>query len=201
MKIFCIGRNYSAHAKELQNEIPEEPVIFMKPETALMTTSEMYLPEFSQNVQYEVELVLKINKMGKYIQPEFAMDYFDEVALGIDFTARDVQQKLKEKGLPWEKAKAFDHSAMVGHFVSKSQLDLENCQFSLKKNEEEVQKGNTADMLFSIPEIIVQISKYFSIKKGDLIYTGTPAGVGPVSEGDTLVGILEGNENFSVKIH
>ncbi len=201
MKIFCIGRNYAAHAEELKNEIPKEPVIFLKPETALLQSKEFYLPEFSNNIQYEVELVLKINKMGRYIQREFAHTYFDEVALGIDFTARDVQQQLKEKGLPWEKAKAFDNAAVVGAFLPKSQFDLGNLQFSLFQNEEKVQHGNTSQMLFDIPEILVQISKYFSVKKGDLIYTGTPAGVGKVNEGDVLAGRIEGKENFSIKVY
>ncbi len=200
MKIFCIGRNYKAHAEELQNAVPTEPVVFMKPETSLMKTSEFYLPTFSNDIHYEVELVLKINKMGKYIQPDFAMDYFDEIALGIDFTARDIQKKLKEKGLPWEKAKAFDNAAAVGEFIPKSKVDLHHLSFSLNKNGKSVQSGNTADMIFSIPDILVFVSQYFSIKKGDLIYTGTPAGVGKVEENDRLIGYLEGKENFNIQI-
>ncbi len=200
MKIFCVGRNYKAHAEELQNEIPSEPVIFLKPETSLMKTSEFYIPEFSNDIHYEVELVLKINKMGKYIQPEFALEYFDEVALGIDFTARDIQMKLKEKGLPWEKAKAFDNAAAVGAFIPKTKVDIDHLNFSLQQNGQIVQVGNTANMIFSITDLLVYISQFFSLKKGDLIYTGTPAGVGKVEENDRLTGYIEEEENFNLQI-
>lgn len=200
MKIICVGRNYVDHIDELKNERPAEPLLFMKPDTALLAANFPFvIPEFTNEVHYEVELVVKINKVGKYIEPKFAHKYYDQVSLGIDFTARDLQTALKEKGLPWEKAKAFDQSAVVGTFFSKTELaDLQNTSFELLKNGELVQKGTTAQMIWSIDELISDISKYFTLKTGDLIFTGTPAGVGKVSPNDVLVGSLEGREMFEV---
>jgi acylpyruvate hydrolase len=192
MKIFCVGRNYSEHAKELGNAVPENPVIFSKPDTALLKNSEpFYFPDFSKDVHHEVELVIRINKVGKKIQEKFARNYYNEIGLGIDFTARDMQSKLKEKGLPWELAKAFDGSAPIGDFVSVEGLDVNNINFSLKKNGVEVQKGNTAQMIFSFDAIVSFVSQYFTLKVGDLIYTGTPAGVSKVEIGDKLEGFIE----------
>ena len=192
MKIFCVGRNYSEHAKELGNAVPENPVIFSKPDTALLKNGEpFYLPDFSNDIHHEVELVIRISKMGKKIQPKFARNYFTEIGLGIDFTARDVQSKLKEKGLPWELAKAFDGSAPIGNFMDVSKTDLKNINFSLKKNGALVQQGNTAQMIFPFEEIVSFVSNYFTLKVGDLIYTGTPAGVGKVNIGDKLEGYIE----------
>ncbi len=191
MKIFCVGRNYSDHAKELGNTVPENPVIFSKPDTALIKNGEpFYLPDFSNDVHHEVELVIRISKMGKKIQEKFASGYYSEIGLGIDFTARDVQSALKEKGLPWELAKGFDGSAPLGNFISIAQLDLENINFHLKKNGEVVQSGNSAQMIFSFDKIVSFVSQYFTLKVGDLIYTGTPSGVGRVSIGDTLEGYI-----------
>ena len=202
MKIICVGRNYSEHIKELDNQRPEEPVLFMKPDSAVILKNNPFIiPTFSSDIHYEVEVLVKINKIGKHISREFASDYYEEVGLGIDFTARDLQSKLKEKGLPWERAKGFDGSAMIGQFVNKQTLgDLENLEFSLQKNEDIVQKGNTSDMLWKIDELIEYISKYFTLKIGDIIFTGTPSGVGPVSHGDQLVGFVNNREFFSVKV-
>jgi 2-keto-4-pentenoate hydratase/2-oxohepta-3-ene-1,7-dioic acid hydratase in catechol pathway len=190
MKIFCVGRNYSEHAKELGNAIPENPVIFSKPDTALLKNGEdFYLPDFSNDVHYEAELVIKISKMGKKIQEKFASNYYSEIGFGIDFTARDLQAHLKQKGLPWELAKAFDGSAPLGEFSNLK--DLHNpIQFSLIKNGELVQNGNSNDMIFSFDKIVSFISQYFTLKVGDLIYTGTPAGVGQVKIGDKLEGFI-----------
>ena len=201
MKIICIGRNYSEHAKELGNEIPEDPVIFMKPDTAILKKgSDFYIPEFSDDVHYELEVVLKISKGGKYIQKENAGKHYEEIGLGIDFTARDLQSKLKNKGLPWELAKGFDGSAVVSDFVSKENYDLQNLNFSLTKNNEQVQNGNTKDMIFSFDDIIAFASQYFTLRVGDLIFTGTPKGVGKVSENDLLEAFLEDKKLFSLKI-
>jgi acylpyruvate hydrolase len=195
MKILCIGRNYADHISELNNERPTEPVIFLKPDTAILKDNEpFYHPDFSNDVHYEVEIVLKINKVGKNIEAKFAHKYYDEIGIGIDFTARDLQSKLKEKGLPWEKAKAFNGSAPISGFVPKSQfLDLQHLNFHLDVNGETKQKGNTLMMLWN--------SKYFTLKTGDLIFTGTPAGVGKVVVGDKLTAFIEGVEmlNFEVK--
>lgn len=200
MKIICVGRNYSDHINELNNEKPENPVLFMKPDTALLNKEMPFpIPDFSDNVQYEVELVVKINKVGKHIQPEFAHKYYDKIALGIDFTARDVQQQLKDKGLPWERAKAFDNSAAVSDFFAKEKYDLSQLNFSLHRNQQLVQSGNTRDMLWKIDELIANISTYFTLKTGDLIYTGTPAGVGKVSSNDTLEGFIEDQQVFTIK--
>lgn len=200
MKIICVGRNYTDHISELNNEKPENPVLFMKPDTALLNKEMPFpIPDFSDNVQYEVELVVKINKVGKHIQPEFAHKYYDKIALGIDFTARDVQQQLKDKGLPWERAKAFDNSAVVSDFFAKEKYDLSQLNFSLHRNQQLVQSGNTRDMLWKIDELIANISTYFTLKTGDLIYTGTPAGVGKVSSNDTLEGFIEHQQVFTIK--
>jgi len=202
MKIICIGRNYIDHAKELKNPIPEKPVFFMKPETALLKNNKAFFyPNFSKDIHYEVELVVRINKIGVHIQEKFAHTYYDEIGLGIDFTARDLQSEQKKKGLPWEIAKAFDYSAPIGKFIPKSELgDLNNLAFSLKKNDSIVQKGTSADMMFSIDRIIAYVSQFVSFKIGDLIYTGTPAGVGPVQIGDQLTGFIMDQEMFSFKI-
>ncbi|MGX5691473.1 fumarylacetoacetate hydrolase family protein [Arcticibacter tournemirensis] len=203
MKIIAVGRNYAEHAKELNNPVPVTPVIFMKPDTAILKdNSPFYHPDFSEDVHYEVEVVLKISKEGKHISEKFAGNYFDEIGLGIDFTARDIQQKHKEKGLPWELAKAFDNSAPVSRFISKSQFaDLYNINFSLALNENFVQKGNTKDLLFSFERLIAFISQYITLKKGDLIFTGTPEGVGKVSIGDRLTGYIENEKllDFEIK--
>jgi len=199
MKIICIGRNYADHAKELGNEIPENPVIFMKPDTAVLKKgSDFYIPEFSNDVHYE--LVLKISKGGKYIQEENADKYFEEIGLGIDFTARDLQSELKEKGLPWELAKGFDGSAVISEFYKKEDFDLKNLNFTLLKNKEEVQNGNTSLMMFSPEKIIAFVSQYFTLRVGDLIFTGTPKGVGKVSENDILEAYLEEQKVLDLRI-
>ncbi|WP_312323863.1 fumarylacetoacetate hydrolase family protein [Soonwooa sp.] len=201
MKIICIGRNYSEHAKELGNEVPENPVIFIKPDTAVLKKdSDFYIPEFSQDVHYELEVVAKISKGGKYIQKENANKHYDEIGLGIDFTARDLQSELKAKGLPWELAKGFDGSAVVTDFFNKSDYDLSSLNFSLTKNGEKVQTGNTRDMIFDIDSIIAFASQYFTLRVGDLIFTGTPKGVGKVEENDILEGFLEDKKLLSLRI-
>ena len=193
MKIIAIGRNYAEHAKELNNPIPTVPVIFMKPDTAVLKDNKpFYHPEFSTDIHHEIELVLKISKEGKHITQKFADSYFDEIGLGIDFTARDIQQKHKEKGLPWELAKAFDNSAPISKFIPKSTYkDLSNLNLRLNLNDNTVQEGNTKDLLFSFEHIISFVSQYITLKKGDLIFTGTPKGVGKVNIGDHLCGYLE----------
>ena len=201
MKIICIGRNYVDHAKELNNPVPAKPVFFMKPDSAiLLKNNPFFIPPFSQDIHYEVELVIKIKKIGKFIDKKFTHKYYDEVGLGIDFTARDLQSRLKEKGLPWEKAKAFDGSAVVGDFMDKSELDMSQLRFQLMKNGEVVQDGDSTHMLWGIDEIISYVSQYFTLKIGDLIFTGTPAGVGKVASEDILEGTLEGKKMFRVKI-
>lgn len=202
MKLICIGRNYAKHIKELKNEKPTEPVIFLKPDSAILPKKHpFYIPSFSNEIHYEVELLVKINRLGKHIAPNFAHKYYDEIGLGIDFTARDLQAKLKEKGLPWEKAKAFDGSAVVSKFVSKSTFkDLNAISFSLTKNKQIVQRGNTKNMLWKIDEIIAYISTYMTLKIGDIIFTGTPAGVGRVAPEDVLVGNIEDLTFFKIKI-
>ncbi len=201
MKIFCVGRNYSEHAKELGNAVPENPVIFSKPDTALLKNGDpFYHPDFSNDVHHEVELVIRINKMGKKIQEKFAKNYFNEIGLGIDFTARDVQTRLKEKGLPWELAKGFDGSAPLGDFMTIDKLDLKNINFSLTKNGEVVQHGNTAQMIFSFEQIVSFVSQYFTLKVGDLIYTGTPAGVSKVNIGDVLDGFIEDKKMLTCSV-
>lgn len=202
MKLICIGRNYSDHIAELKNEKPKDPVIFLKPDTAILLKKQpFFIPEFSNDVQHEVEVLVKINKVGKHIDSKFAHKYYDDIGLGIDFTARDLQQTLKSKGLPWEKAKAFDGSAVVGRWVSKSNFDnLDALNFSLRKNNELVQSGNTKDMLVSIDKIIAYVSQFFTLKIGDIIFTGTPAGVSSVSENDILEGYIEKDLFFSIKV-
>ena len=202
MKIICIGRNYTDHIAELENEKPENPVVFLKPDTAILLKGQpFFIPDFSQDVHHEVEVLVRINRIGKHIQPKFAHKYYDEIGLGIDFTARDLQAQLKAKGLPWEKAKGFDGAAVVGKWVAKAELhQVDELQFSLRKNGETVQAGNTALMLWKIDELIAYVSQFFTLKIGDIIFTGTPAGVGPVAINDVLVGELEGRELFNIKV-
>ena len=202
MKIICIGRNYIKHIKELNNTIPEEPLFFMKPETAIQPKGHpFFIPNFSTNIQYEVELVIKIKKTGKHVEEQFAYKYYDEIGLGIDFTARDVQEECKTKGLPWEKAKGFDGSAQIStNFIKKSKLNTNNINFSLYKNNNKMQEGNSNNMIFSFEKIISYISKFYTLKIGDLIYTGTPAGVGKVKKGDLLTGFIETKQLLEVKI-
>lgn len=201
MKIFCVGRNYSEHAKELNNEIPEAPVIFMKPPTAILKGKDFYIPEFSSDMHYECELVFRVCKNGKHIEPQFAGKYVDAVTVGIDFTARDMQANQKKKGLPWEIAKAFDNSAVVGEFLPISELpDNQSVKFNMQKNGADVQIGNSADMIYPITELVAYLSKFFTLQQGDLIFTGTPAGVGPVAIGDVLTGFLEGTKRFEINI-
>jgi acylpyruvate hydrolase len=203
MKIVAIGRNYAEHIQELNNERPDEPVIFMKPDTAVLTDNEpFYYPSFSNDVHHEVEILLKINAIGKNISKEYAYKYYNEIGIGIDFTARDLQSKLKEKGLPWEKAKAFNGSAPISKFIKKEQFsDLRNLGFTLKINGNEVQNGNTSMMLWDFDAIIEHISKFFTLKVGDIIFTGTPKGVGPVKIGDKLEAFIENQKmmDFEVK--
>lgn len=201
MKIICIGRNYADHAKEMNASVSEDPILFMKGKNALLMPGKpLYYPEFTDNLHYECELVVKICKNGKHIQERFASKYFNEVTVGLDFTARDVQQRLKEKSLPWEIAKAFDSSAAVGTFISTETLDMNNLRFELKLNDKTVQTGFSGDMLFKVPQIIAYASQFFTLNIGDLIYTGTPVGVGPVNVYDRLEGFLEGQKLLDVDI-
>lgn len=202
MKIIAIGRNYSEHAKELNNPIPSKPVIFLKPDTAVLKDNkDFYYPDFSTDIHHEIEIVLRVCKEGKHVNPKFAATYFDEVGLGIDFTARDIQSDHKAKGLPWELAKAFDNSAPVSELKPKEEFaDLYNLDFKLEKNGEIVQKGSTKDLLFSFEQIIVFVSQYITLRKGDLIYTGTPEGVGPVQVGDHLQGYIGEEKYLDFKI-
>ena len=202
MKIICIGRNYVKHIEELQNERPAEPVVFMKPDSAILLKQHPFvIPAFSSDIHHEVELLVKISKVGKYIEPKFAHQYYDEIGLGIDFTARDLQQQLKDKGLPWEKAKAFDGSAVIGEFKSKKLFSsLENIIFELKNNGQTVQKGDSSLMLWNIDEIIAHVSQYFTLKIGDIIFTGTPEGVAKVSPNDVLEGFLEDQKVFRINV-
>lgn len=200
MKIICIGRNYVEHISELNNEKPDEPVIFMKPDTALLKEGDFYLPDFSQDVYHEIEVVVKISKVGKYIEPKFAHKYYNEISVGIDFTARDLQSKLKAKGLPWEKAKAFDGSAVVGNFISVEGLDVDNLNLELLKNGVSQQKGNTNQMMWNINELIAYVSRYFTLKTGDLIFTGTPSGVSKLETNDVLEGFLGGKSLFKLNV-
>ncbi|MCU0435304.1 MAG: fumarylacetoacetate hydrolase family protein [Bacteroidia bacterium] len=202
MKIICIGRNYAEHAKEMNSPVPTEPVVFLKPDTALLReNAPFYYPDFTSDLHHEVELVLKISKAGKHIQPEFANRYYEEIGIGIDFTARDIQMQCKAKGLPWEKAKAFDHSAPVGNFVHKSSLgDLNNIGFHLEINGQKVQQGNTKDLLFNFDVLVAHVSQYFTLKTGDLIFTGTPEGVGPVKRGDKLAAFIGKEEMLHFEI-
>lgn len=202
MKIICIGRNYVKHIEELQNERPDEPVVFMKPDSAILLKQHPFvIPEFSEDIHHEVEILVKINKVGKYIDAKFASNYYDEIGLGIDFTARDLQNKLKEKGLPWEKSKSFDGSAVIGDFLPKKLFSsLENINFELKKNDISVQKGNTKFMLWKIDELIAHISQYFTLKIGDIIFTGTPEGVAVVKPNDILEGYVENKKLFKIQV-
>lgn len=202
MKIICVGRNYADHARELNNEVPTEPVIFLKPDSAILKDGKVfYLPDHLGSVHHELEIVLRICKNGKHISPKFASDYYDQIGLGIDFTARELQTKLKNKGLPWELAKGFDGSAVLGDFVPKNQLgDMAKLQLELQVNGEKRQEGNTHDLLFSFEAIIVFVSQYFTLRQGDLIYTGTPAGVGPVQPGDKLEGYLNGQKMLAFEV-
>ncbi len=202
MKIICIGRNYAKHIAELANEKPDNPVIFLKPDSAILAKKQpFFIPPFSKDIHYEVEVLVKITKVGKYIDQKFAPKYYDEIGLGIDFTARDVQAKCKEKGLPWEKSKAFDGSAVIGKFFPKENIDnINNLAFTLFKNKDLVQDGNTKSMLWKIDELIAYVSQFFTLKKGDVLFTGTPAGVGRVQENDILTGFIGDREMFSIKI-
>ena len=202
MKIICIGRNYAKHIEELGNKNPEEPVFFLKPDSAILLQNNPFvLPSFSTNVHFEVEVLVKINKVGKHISPKFAPKYYDEIGLGIDFTARDIQDQCREKGLPWEKAKAFDGSAALGTFFPKEQFEnVDNLPFQLYKNNELMQDGNTEMMLWKIDELIAYVSQFLTLKKGDILFTGTPAGVGKIEEKDVLRGVLAGQESFEFKV-
>lgn len=202
MKIVCIGRNYAEHAKELGNAVPSEPVFFCKPDSAILPKGNpLYIPDWTNDLHYEVELVMRIERLGKNIGEDFSERYFSEIGLGIDFTARDVQDELKKKGLPWEKAKGFDGSAIIStDFISCAELQINNISFSLKKNGEVVQQGNSSDMIFDFNKIIAHVSKYMTLKIGDFIFTGTPSGVGKVSSGDVLEGFIADKKMFQVKI-
>jgi 2-keto-4-pentenoate hydratase/2-oxohepta-3-ene-1,7-dioic acid hydratase in catechol pathway len=202
MKIICVGRNYANHIAELKNEKPTEPVVFMKPDSAVLLKQHPFvIPEFSEDVHHEIEVIVKINKVGKYIEPKFAHKYYDEISVGIDFTARDLQSKLKEKGLPWEKAKAFDGSAVIGDFLPKSDfVSLENLTFELTNNSKTVQKGNTSFMLWQIDELVSYVSQFFTLKIGDIIFTGTPEGVAAVKPNDVLEGFLEDKKLFRIQV-
>ena len=202
MKIICVGRNYVEHIKELNNEAPKDPVLFLKPDTSILLKKQpFFIPEFSNEVHHEVEILVKINRIGKHIDRKFAHKYYDEIGLGIDFTARDLQSKLKEKGLPWEKAKAFDGAAVVGKFLSKNDFkNIDDINFRLEKNDKVQQKGNTSLMLWKIDTLIEYISKYFTLKIGDIIFTGTPSGVEKVNSNDILKGFIEEKELFSIKV-
>jgi 2-keto-4-pentenoate hydratase/2-oxohepta-3-ene-1,7-dioic acid hydratase in catechol pathway len=202
MKIICIGRNYVKHIEELGNDRPDEPVVFLKPDSSILLKQHPFvIPEFTDDVHHEVELLVKINKVGKYIEPKFASNYYDEIGLGIDFTARDLQAKLKEKGLPWEKAKSFDGAAVIGDFYPKNDFkSLENIEFKLVKNGEIVQLGTTSHMIWKIDELIAHVSQFFTLKKGDIIFTGTPEGVAAVKPNDILEGYLENKKSFRIQV-
>lgn len=201
MKILCIGRNYAAHIKELQNERPDEPVVFTKPDTAILRNNEpFYYPDFTQDIHYECELLVKISREGKSIAPQFAHKYYQEVGLGIDFTARDLQAKAKQKGLPWALAKGFNGAAPISHFVDKAAYDLRHTRFSLEVNGQLRQEGDTALMLWPIDELIAYLSRFIALRKGDIIFTGTPEGVGPIQIGDRLVGKVENEVFFDFEI-
>ena len=202
MKLICIGRNYAQHISELKSEKPTEPVVFLKPDTAILLKKQpFFIPDFTNEVHHEVEVLVKINRVGKYIDSKFAHKYYEQIGLGIDFTARDLQQQLKGKGLPWEKSKAFDGSAVIGKWVSKSNYEnVNNIPFSLLKNNQVVQSSTTKDMLWGIDEIIAYVSQYFTLKIGDIIFTGTPSGVGKVQSNDSLKGYIGEEEFFSIKV-
>ncbi|MFY0644269.1 MAG: fumarylacetoacetate hydrolase family protein [Bacteroidia bacterium] len=201
MKIICIGRNYVAHIEELNNEIPDEPVVFMKPDSALMRQRDaFYIPDWSKEIHYEAEIVIKFNRLGKNIRAKFAPKYYAQFSLGIDLTARDKQTELKKKGLPWEKAKAFDQSAVIGDWLDASKYELSNLEFSLHKNGEKVQSGNTSMMIHPVSELIAHCSSYFTIKIGDLLFTGTPKGVGKVESGDVLEGYIQDKKVLHLRV-
>ena len=202
MKIICVGRNYSSHIKELANEKPIAPVLFLKPDTSILQKNHpFYIPHFSSNIEYEAEVLIRINRIGKHIQAKFSHKYYEEISLGVDFTARIVQNQLKSNGLPWEKSKSFDGSALIGEWFQKNEFEnINSLSFNLKVNNRIVQHGNTSEMLWKIDDLISYISQYFTLKIGDIIFTGTPAGVGPISENDVLVGHIEDRHAFSVKI-
>ena len=202
MKLICVGRNYAAHIEELENERPESPVLFIKPDSAILPREQdFFIPDFSSEIHHEIELLVKIRKVGKHIDPMFAPAYYDEITVGIDFTARDLQQELKSKGLPWEKAKGFDGSAVIGRWVPKKEFGpMDDLHFELRKNGKAVQQGATRNMLWKVDELIAYISTFFTLKKGDIIFTGTPAGVGQVAANDYLSGSLEGEELFAIKV-
>ena len=202
MKIVCIGRNYADHIEELNNERPKEPVVFIKPDTTIgQYSTPFYIPDFSSAIHHEIELIVRINRIGKHIQEKFASKYYDQISVGIDFTARDLQAKLKAKGLPWEKSKSFDGATVLGKWVDKNQFkNLQNLDFELTNNSRVVQKGNTALMLYTINQLIAHVSQYFTLKIGDVLFTGTPAGVAAVSQEDELEGYLEGQKLFTLKV-
>ncbi len=201
MKIICIGRNYAEHAKEMKSAVPTEPIFFMKPDVALLKEGDFYYPNFTNDLHFECEIVVKIDKVGKNIEEKFASKYYSEITLGIDFTARDLQSQCKEKGLPWEKAKAFDNSAPISsNWIKIADLDFENTEFIFSQNGEVRQIGKTSDMIFSIDQLIAHVSQFVTLKTGDLIYTGTPAGVGPVAIGDILTATLNGEKMFDFKV-
>lgn len=201
MKIICIGRNYAEHAKEMNSAVPTEPIFFMKPDVALLKEGDFYYPNFTNDLHFECEIVVKIDKVGKNIEEKFASKYYSEITLGIDFTARDLQSQCKEKGLPWEKAKAFDNSAPISSkWIKFADLDFENTEFIFSQNGEIRQIGKTSDMIFSIDQLIAYVSKFITLKTGDLIYTGTPNGVGPVAIGDVLTATLNGEQMFEFKV-
>lgn len=202
MKIICVGRNYSEHIDELKNETPTDPVLFLKPDTAILLKKQpFFIPHFSDDIHHEVEVLIRINRIGKHIDRKFAHKYYDEIGLGIDFTARDLQSELKQKGLPWEKAKAFDGSAIIGKFISKEEvLDVDKINFRLERNGNIVQKGSTSQMLWKFDALIEYVSQYFTLKIGDIIFTGTPAGVGRVASNDQLEGFIEDDKMFSIKV-
>lgn len=202
MKIFAIGQNYIEHNKELNSPNPTEPVVFMKPDTAALKSNKpFFLPDFSDEIHYETELIVKINRIGKNIAPKFAHRYYDEIGLGVDFTARDIQRKLKDEGKPWEICKAFDNSAVIGNFIAKEELnDVQNIDFHLDLNGKTVQKGNSSDMIFRIDELVAHVSKYFTLKIGDILFTGTPVGVGKVNVGDQLQGYIFDKKMFDFKV-
>ena len=202
MKIVCIGRNYANHIEELNNERPKEPVVFIKPDTTIgQSNTPFYIPDFSSAIHHEIELIVRINRIGKHIQEKFASKYYDQISVGIDFTARDLQAKLKAKGLPWEKSKSFDGATVLGKWVDKNQFkNLQNLDFELTNNSRVVQKGNTALMLYTINQLIAHVSQYFTLKIGDVLFTGTPAGVAAVAQEDELEGYLEGQKLFTLKV-
>jgi 2-keto-4-pentenoate hydratase/2-oxohepta-3-ene-1,7-dioic acid hydratase in catechol pathway len=201
MKIICIGRNYADHAKEMKSAVPTEPLYFLKPDTAILREGDFYYPHFTKDLHFECELIVKIDRVGKHIDKTFAHKYYSEFSLGIDFTARDIQEQCKANGLPWEKAKAFDSSAAISNtWVDKNSIDLESAEFKFYQNNELKQTGHPRDFIFSIDEIIAYVSQFMTLKTGDLIFTGTPAGVGPVQIGDVLRGELNEKPFFEFQV-